>query len=126
MKRIELLFHILRRRQRLPFVEIRDQGAKATKMRRVRQRIEYANPYVELDLTSEGSTPQKASVVQAGSEGRDDDDTGMARVLERRLELDIMTQSEVGLSAEAKEYLRLQRRLILQNLKEKTLDQPWQ
>ncbi|EEY69975.1 uncharacterized protein PITG_06521 [Phytophthora infestans T30-4] len=63
--------------------------------RRVRQRIEYANPYVELDLTSEGSTPQKASVVQAGSEGRDDDDTGMARVLERRLELDIMKQSEL-------------------------------
>ncbi|KAI9983436.1 hypothetical protein PInf_007467 [Phytophthora infestans] len=92
--------------------------------RRVRQRIEYANPYVELDLTSEGSTPQKASVVQAGSEGPDDDDTGMARVLERRLELDIMTQSEVGLSVEAKEYLRLQRRLILQNLIPKTLDQP--
>ncbi|KAF4141282.1 hypothetical protein GN958_ATG09547 [Phytophthora infestans] len=93
--------------------------------RRMRQRIEYANPYVELDLASEGSTPQKASVVQAGSEGRDDDDTGMARVLERRLELDIMTQSEVGLSVEAKEYLRLQRRLILQNLIPKTLDQPW-
>ncbi|TDH72196.1 hypothetical protein CCR75_001020 [Bremia lactucae] len=42
----------------------------------------------------------------------------MVRVMERRLELDIMTQSDVGLTREAKEYLCLQRRLILQKLKQ--------
>ncbi|KAG3117835.1 hypothetical protein PI124_g4286 [Phytophthora idaei] len=94
--------------------------------RRVRQRVESGGllsadetQQPVLVLSSERSTP-----LQAGSVGTEQKTADLARVMERRLELDIMTHSEVGLSVEAKEYLFLQRRLILQNLKETTLHQP--
>ncbi|KAF4321870.1 hypothetical protein BBJ29_002250 [Phytophthora kernoviae] len=40
------------------------------------------------------------------------------KVMKQRLELDIMTQSEEGLTDEAKEYLRVKRQQILRKLRE--------
>ncbi|KAG7376155.1 hypothetical protein PHYPSEUDO_014195 [Phytophthora pseudosyringae] len=70
-----------------------------------------------LELPSEGSTVRE-TVIHTGADGAEQKTAG-ARVMERRLELDIMTQSGAGLSAEAKEYLHLQRQLILRRLKER-------
>ncbi|CEG46743.1 uncharacterized protein PHALS_03427 [Plasmopara halstedii] len=81
----------------------RDQSRK----RHIKQRGEFKNCH---------SLPSAEDFHRMVDEQKSKD---MAQVMERRLELDIMTQSEVGLSPEAKEYLVLQRQLILQRLKKK-------
>lgn len=84
--------------------------------RRVKQRIEFMN--ADSLMPANKALPSEAQRLMV--ETRDDQKSkAMVRMMERRLELDIMTQSDVGLSAEAKEYLALQRQLILQRLKEK-------
>ncbi|GMF65673.1 unnamed protein product [Phytophthora lilii] len=93
--------------------------------RRVRQRLDSD------DLTSLTSvdelqqhSSQASTLKSAASQEVDEVKTAeLAQVMEWRLELDIMTQSEDGLTDEAKEYLRLQRLRILQRLREKTQQQ---
>ncbi|KAG7376158.1 hypothetical protein PHYPSEUDO_014198 [Phytophthora pseudosyringae] len=109
-----------------------DEEGVEEESRRVRQRLDSEDllPIEDVqqpqsELSSQELTPLK----KAGALAREQKDAGVkaeqsAAVTELQLELAIMTQSEDGLSVEAKEYLLLQRQQILQKVKAKTQQHP--
>ncbi|KAE8966932.1 hypothetical protein PF011_g27755 [Phytophthora fragariae] len=90
--------------------------------RRVRQRLDLDSPRsIELPMSPfRPQSPEFVSPVPQKAKPSLSDDVKLGKVMtmERRLDLDIMTQSEHGLSAEAVEYLRWQRQQILRKMRE--------
>ncbi|KAG7393167.1 hypothetical protein PHYBOEH_006165 [Phytophthora boehmeriae] len=99
----------VKRQSKRGIVRSRDEDEEGeTAGRRVRRRVETTeqSPRNAPAKTSP-SMLEKAEMKKAG-------------VMERQLEMEMMTKSDEGLSDEAVEYLRLQRQLILGKLREKS------
>lgn len=85
-------------------------GNATTPARRVRRRLGRHSP-----TSKQTPNVRREDENSLTDQSRQDEmDVRKLELMERRLDFDIMTQSEEGLSTEAVEYLRLQRQLILE------------
>ncbi|EGZ10045.1 hypothetical protein PHYSODRAFT_260611 [Phytophthora sojae] len=103
--------------------EKEDGGDDEKDSRRMRQRVEPR----EVELPMSPFRPQSPGIVsplpwKATHSNLDEVKLRKVVAMERRLDLDTMTQGEDGLSPEAQEYLRWQRQQILRKMREEMND----
>ncbi|KAF1786026.1 hypothetical protein GQ600_19970 [Phytophthora cactorum] len=97
-----------------------EDGGNQELDRRVRQRLNVESPILQGSKTEILLSPLGSTIATAETKSIALGTSGNAKVvvMERRLDLEIVTQSQEGLSDDAVEYLRWQRRLVLAKMRQ--------